>query len=189
MENYYISNEPYTMQINNKKISISPVVDNNGVLSQEPIYDEKNNLIRYLSNFRYTENDNQTHQFKAFNILVDLDVDLYNSNSIYRNSIYTSLLSCDRIDKICNQYHRYAGGLLFNNKTNQYDKFVDPQILNSLDYKEKLEQQESSSFQKDRQDFLKRICPSNCHIKENHAEILTTETYREMYGIDDQQEL
>ena len=179
MENYYSSHQTYTMQKDNKKISIFPLVDDNNVISQEPIYDRNGNFIRYLSKFRYIQTDNLNNQCMSFNILIDLDINLYNHDINYRNAIYSKLLSPNRISKIHNEYNKYAGGLYFDPKTHKYSKYIDPQILDGLDYKRKLEEQKSSSsFQKRRQDFLKRTSS----IKPDHAEILSQSIYQEMYG-------
>ncbi len=183
MKNYNIPNQLYTMQTDNKQISIFPLLNKDNSLSQEPIYDAYGNFIKYLSNFRYIENNNETNQFKSFNILVDLDINLYNNDINYRNAIYSKLLSYNRIDKIYNEYHNYAGGLSFNPATNKYEKYVDKRILDSLNYKQKLKNQDRlSSFQNKRRDFLSRVQSYGVHIKTDHAQKLTPEMYKEMYG-------
>lgn len=178
----YSSSQLYTMTKNNKQLSIFPLVDNNNVLSQEPIYDKYGNYIKNLTNFRYVEIDNNTQEFKQFNILVDLDLNLYNNDINYRNAIYSKLLSFNRIPKICNEYNRYAGGLYFNRKTNQYEKYVEKTILDSLEYKQQLRYQKNSTVAKTkRQAFLREISARSVHYKDSHAEVLTQAKYQEMY--------
>lgn len=178
----YSSNQIFTTNRNNKQLSIFPLVDDNNVISQEPIYDKFGNFLKYLSNFRYVEIDNNTQEFKQFNILVDLDINLYNTDVDYRNTIYAKLLSFNRIDKICDNYNKYAGGLYFDRNTQQYEKYIEQEILDSLEYKQNIKnQQRLSSFEKKRQDFLRRTAAKPVHVKDSHAEVLTQAKYQEMY--------
>lgn len=187
MENY-TSNQLYTTQINNKQLSIFPLVDNNNVLSQEPIYDKFGNFIKYLSNFRYVETDINTKEFREFNVLVDLDINLYNTDINYRTAIYSKLLSFNRIGKIYNEYNRYAGGLYFDSSTNQYEKYVEQEILDSLNYKQQIkEQNRLFTFERQRQAFFRRTVARPVHIKNSHAEVLTQDKYKEMYGTNSNQ--
>lgn len=178
----YSSNQIFTTNRNNKQLSIFPLVDDNNVISQEPIYDKSGNFLKYLSNFRYVEIDNNTQEFKQFNILVDLDINLYNTDVNYRNAIYSKLLSFNRIDKIRYKYNKYAGGLYFDKNTQQYKKYIEQEILDSLEYKQYIKnQQRLSSFEKKRQDFLRRTTVRPVHVKDSHAEVLIPAKYQEMY--------
>lgn len=167
------------MMKNNYSFSVSPLVDDNNTLHQEPIYDRNGNLIRYLSSFRCSQIDNITKQFESFNILVDLDINLYNTDINYKNTLYSRLISYDRIKKIINQYNGYAGGLYWNESTHEYEKYIDARILDSINYQKHLEDEktkESSKFEERRKNFLHEI-HDDTYVKPNHATVLSQENH------------
>lgn len=161
-------------------LSIAPETDSMGYQLYSQIYNTRTNQTQTIPRFWVISDElraasihsNLVHE----SILIDIDPNIL-QNPYYASYVANVLLNADRTRKVMKEYHKYAGGLTYDENGYVIDKYVDQGIIDSLrkDAQE-IEQIRKASVQKDLEQKQANAAAHALAIEENPEGILSQET-------------
>lgn len=128
--NYY-----HLQRADGSTISIAPETDPMGYQLYSQIYNSRTNQLQNIPRFWVISDElkalsihqNLVHE----SLLIDIDPNIL-QNPYYANEVANQLLSADRMKKIMGAYHKYVGGLQYDQQGYVTGKYVDQGIITSL---------------------------------------------------------
>lgn len=116
-------------------VSIAPETDSMGYQLYSQIYNPTTNQLQTIPRFWVISDElralsihpNLVHE----SLLIDIDPNIL-QNPYYASQVANTLLNADRMQKIMRQYHKYVGGLEYDQNGYVTGKYVDQGIINSL---------------------------------------------------------